>query len=189
MTRSRLERFLHRLRVEYPDFPLSVRPYQSPDDETIEHFIDILLVPEARLHEVGMRAWELAIDVYGDEHTPFLMTSVCPESSVEYFAKELEEAGWRPSEVRTGDHVATPTVSPLFTAPEPISVTILVETLVWTPEGGVQRIAPSRELALAWHTQDWTDLLHGQATPALAPIQSSPASTVRSTRSNYPLAA
>lgn len=184
-----LDRFVDRLRAEYPHFPLSVRPYQSPDDPTIELFIDILLVPEAQLHEVGMRAWELANEVYGDAHAPFLMTSVCPESSVEYFAKELEEAGVRLREVPTGGHVATPTASPLFTAPEPISVTVSVEALVWVPGGGVQWIEPSQELLLAWHTQDLSQLLQGHPAPTLAPTQSSPASTVRSLESNYPLAA
>lgn len=89
MTQPRMELFLARLGAEYPQYPLSVRPYQSPDDETVEFFIDILLVPETQLHEVGMRAWVLADEVYGDTPVPFLMTSVSPESSIEYFADEL----------------------------------------------------------------------------------------------------
>jgi len=50
-------------------------------------------VPRDRLHDVAWRAWEIAEEVYGDEPTTFLMTTVSPESSTEHFAKQLEAAG------------------------------------------------------------------------------------------------
>jgi hypothetical protein len=87
-----LDRFLGRLRAEYPDYPLAVRRYSSPDDPTIEHSIDILLVPASQLHAVAWHAWELTEEVYGDDATPFVMGAVDPESSEEYFAEELEKA-------------------------------------------------------------------------------------------------
>lgn len=87
-----MDRFLEVLRAEYPDYPLSVRKYSCPDDPTIECFIDILLVPTDRLHDVAWQAWGLAEEVYGDEPTRFLMTTVDPESSAEHFAEELDRA-------------------------------------------------------------------------------------------------
>lgn len=92
MSQELMDRFLFRLRAEYPHYPLSVRPYQSPDDESVECFIDILLVPHALLHAVGMRAWELADEVYGNAPVPFLMTSVSPESSAKYFGDTLAQS-------------------------------------------------------------------------------------------------
>jgi hypothetical protein len=78
-----------------PEYVVSVRPYRCMDDASITHFINILMVPNDRLHSVVWRAWELADSIYGDEPVRFLMATVNPESSEKYFAKELGKARGR----------------------------------------------------------------------------------------------
>jgi hypothetical protein len=86
--------FLQRLDQEHAgEFVISVRPYSCEEDRSITHFVNILMVPRGRLHNVAWRAWEIAEEVYGNEPTTFLMTTVSPESSAEHFAAQLEAAG------------------------------------------------------------------------------------------------
>lgn len=82
--------FLARLEAEFPEYPLAVQRWCDPDDPSIEWFLNLLLVPLEELHAVSIRAWDVAIDEYGDELIPFHLTTVSPESSAKYFAKQLE---------------------------------------------------------------------------------------------------
>lgn len=91
---DKFQDFLRALRSKFsPDYVLSVRPYRCVDDETITHWVNILMVPTEKLHDVTWDAWGLAEEIYGDEPTQFLMTSVNPESSEKYFAEALGRAG------------------------------------------------------------------------------------------------
>lgn len=89
MITSLMDRFLERLRQAYPEYPISVQRYSSPDDPTIEYFIDILLVPDEKLHDTNWDAWGLAEEVYGEQSMPFLMSAVNPETSAEHAADDL----------------------------------------------------------------------------------------------------
>lgn len=90
MTQPLLERFLSRLRTEYPSYPLVVLPY-SREDPTIEYFIHLLDVPIEELSRVLHHAWELAFEVFGEETIPFHLTPMDPEISAESFPEALEE--------------------------------------------------------------------------------------------------
>jgi hypothetical protein len=97
---ERMQQFLSALEAELPlGYVVHVRPYSLEEDEEIHWFIHILMVPSEELHPVAWRAWTLAGEIYGDEPTPFLMTSVNPESSTRHFPEALAKAG-RSSQVR-----------------------------------------------------------------------------------------
>ena len=93
MSDSRLDPLLVRLRAEFPNNVVAIRPYQSPDDPSIEYSIDILGVSDDDLIDVSRRAWELAFDLFGTGPVFFMMTSVDKENSAKFYAKELAEFG------------------------------------------------------------------------------------------------
>jgi hypothetical protein len=93
MTQPKQE-FLDRLKAEFPsEFAIVVHPFTIEEDRSITHFVNILMVPRDRLHDVVWRAWEIAEEIYGDEPTTFLMTTVSPEATAEHFAEQLEATG------------------------------------------------------------------------------------------------
>ena len=92
MTDTRLETYVRRLREEFPEYVVICLPYRRPDDETIEHFLHVLDVPEDELTPVTYRAIDLAIELYGEVNFPFHLTTIDPKTSVEYFAEHLAAA-------------------------------------------------------------------------------------------------
>lgn len=102
MTDAKLEVYLQRLREEFPDYVVACFPYRSPDDEAIEHFLHVLDVPEDELTPVTYRAFDLALELYGEINFPFHLTTVSPSISAEYFPEQLAAAGrgWVPVAVQ-----------------------------------------------------------------------------------------
>jgi hypothetical protein len=88
----RLELFLERLRWEFEDYVVVALPYRSPDDETIEHFLHLLDVPEDDLGPATWKALEIAVEIYGEAPLPFHLTTIDPETSAKYYAKEVAAA-------------------------------------------------------------------------------------------------
>jgi hypothetical protein len=85
MTAQSSQELLHAIRREYPWARFEVRPYRNEDDPAIECFIYVLNTPKALLREVNLRAWELALDLYGTTPVPFLLRAVSEEKTARYF--------------------------------------------------------------------------------------------------------
>lgn len=89
MTVSELEPFLARVRSEWPDYPISIRPWVSDDSPSIRYFIDILNVPMAELSRVENRACKLTLEIYGKEPIPFFLLACDPATSATYFPDQV----------------------------------------------------------------------------------------------------
>jgi len=185
MSDQRLEGYLRRIRREFPDYIVAARPYQSPDDETIAHFLHLLDVPEDDLGPATRRALEIAFDAYGEDPLPFHLTTVDPETSRKFFPKEFEAAR---SGARDGG------MERLFVAAS------LSETfpplLDWSSTSSLWE-ATSSGAPESWDNLEWTRLPPSHApenhpAPAADPKLAGSASTVRPldpSESGYPLAA
>ncbi len=93
MTDPRLDRFVIRLREEFPSYVVAIRAFESPEDPSIEFFVNILRVPDDDICRTSDRAWELTSDYFGEGQLSFLMTAVDKENSSKFYAKELAEFG------------------------------------------------------------------------------------------------
>jgi hypothetical protein len=86
MTDAAFTEILNTLRTEFPWADVLVRPHRNEDDPAIGHFVYILRTPRARLREVSLRAWEIALDHYEGKPVPFHLSAVSEERTAQYFA-------------------------------------------------------------------------------------------------------
>lgn len=86
MTDAKLESLRAQINQSLPGFDVVISDFASEDDPSIKHFVNILDVPEDRLHDVAARALEIAFEIYGDEPLPFHLTTVDRATSSSHFS-------------------------------------------------------------------------------------------------------
>ncbi len=74
-----LDQFIHIVRAQFPAYRVKVQDW-STDDHGIRHFVHVTRVPRDRLAAVEDRCWDIAMEIYGAEPIPFLLTAVSPET-------------------------------------------------------------------------------------------------------------
>ncbi len=81
MTDVRFRELISRLTAAYPEVRHALRPYGHEDLPGVEGFLYVLNVPDERLAEVEDFAIGTAMDLWGEEVVPFLVSAVGPENT------------------------------------------------------------------------------------------------------------